>query len=183
VPACPTLATERLTLRPLRAEDLDPLFAVISTAEDKASIHLPDGLTRGAAWGILTAFAGLWELSGGGQWALEERSGGRFVGRAGLYWCAETARPGVEAGWMLDPSAWGLGYATEAGARSARYGFEEVGEDTLFSVILPGNVRSEAVARRLGFVPWEELVPHFPAAAHVVWRLERSTWKAGLSAG
>ena len=182
--ACPTLATDRLTLRPFRAEDLDPLFAVMSTDEVKASLHLPDDFTRSAAWGSMTAFAGLWELRGVGQWALEERSGGRFVGRAGLYWRPEPEWPGVEVGWMLDPSAWGLGYATEAGARSVHYGFEEVGEDTLFSVILPGNVRSEAVARRLGFAPWEERVlPHFPSAAHVVWRLERSTWEAGLSAG
>ena len=184
MPACPTLTTDRLTLRPFRADDLDPLFAIMSTDEVRESLHLPDDLKPAAAWGILTAFAGLWELRGVGQWALEERTGGRFVERAGLYWRPESEWPGVEVGWMLDPSAWGLGYATEAGSRSVRYGFDEVGEETLFSVILPGNTRSEAVARRLGFAPWEERVlPHFPSAAHMVWRLDRSTWETGLSAG
>jgi [ribosomal protein S5]-alanine N-acetyltransferase len=184
MPACPILVTERLIMRPFRAEDLDPLFAIMSTEEVRASLHLPDDLTRAAAWGALTSFAGLWELRGVGQWALEERSSGRFVGRAGLYWRTELEWPGVEVGWMLDPSTWGQGYATEAGDRSVRYGFEEVGEDTLFSVILPENVRSEAVARRLGFAPWEERVlSHFPSAAHMVWRLGRSTWEARISAG
>jgi RimJ/RimL family protein N-acetyltransferase len=55
-----------------------------------------------------------------------------------------------------------------------------VGEDRLFSVILPENTRSEAVARRLGFAPGEERVlPHYPSAAHRIWRLDRSGW-AGL---
>ena len=159
-------------------------FAIMSTDEVRASLHVPADFTRGAAWGSLVAHAGLWELRGLGQWALEERSGGRFVGRAGLYWRAEPEWPGVEVGWMLDPSAWGLGYATEAGARSVRYGFENLGEESLFSVILPENARSEAVARRLGFAPWEERVlPHFPSAAHMVWRIDRSDWDAELSGG
>jgi RimJ/RimL family protein N-acetyltransferase len=184
VSACPTLSTERLTLRPFRAEDVDPLFALMSTDEVRASFHLSDDFNRGAAWGAMATLAGLWALRGVGQWALEERSGGRFVGRAGLYWRPEPEWPGVEVGWMLHPSVWGQGYATEAGARSVRYGFDVVGEDTLYSVILPENVRSQAVARRLGFTPWEERVlPHFPSAAHMVWRLDRRTWEAGLNAG
>ena len=177
MPACPTLTTERLTMRPFRADDLDPLFAVMATDEVRASFHLPADFAPAAVWAALPSFAGLWELKGLGQWALEERATGRFVGRAGLYWRPEPEWPGVEVGWMLDPSAWGLGYATEAGARAVRHGFEELGQDALYSVILPENTRSEAVARRLAFTPGEERVlPHFPAAAHRIWRLDRSTW-------
>jgi ribosomal-protein-alanine N-acetyltransferase len=174
MPACPTLTTERLVLRPFRADDLDPLHAIMTTDEVRASLHVPDDFSRAAAWGSLISFAGLWEVRGVGQWALEERDSGRFVGRAGLYWRVEPEWPGVEVGWLLDPAVWGEGYATEAGDRAVRYGFDEVGEDTLYSVILPENTRSQAVARRLGFSPWEErLLPHFPSAAHMVWRLTR----------
>ena len=177
---CPTLTTERLTLRPFRADDLDPLLAVTTSPEVRGSLHVPDDYGRAQAWTSLVSLAGLWAVRGLGQWALEERGTGRFVGRAGLYWRPEPEWPGVEVGWTLDPDAWGRGYATEAGARAVRYGFEELGEATLHSVILPGNVRSEAVARRLGFHPGEERVlPHFPSAAHRIWRLERSAWSAG----
>lgn len=184
MPACPTLTTERLTLRPFRADDLDPFHAIMTTDEVRASLYVPADFDRSAAWGSLTSFAGLWELRGVGQWALEERATGRFVGRAGLYWRAEPEWPGVEVGWMLDPDVWGRGYATEAGARAVRYGFEEVGEETLYSVILPENARSGAVARRLGFTPWEErLLPHFPSSAHMVWRQGRNDRGKALSEG
>jgi len=178
--ACPTLTTERLTLRPLRADDLEPFFAIMSTGPVRAALHVRDGYSRGDAWGTLTSLAGLWELRGLGQWAIEERATGRFVGRAGLYWRVEPEWPGVEVGWMLDPDVWGLGYATEAASRAVRYGFDEVGVDALFSVILPENTRSQAVARRLGFEPFDERVlPWFPSQPHVIWCLERATWEAG----
>jgi len=177
VSACPTLTTERLTMRPFRAADVDPLFDIMTTDEVRSAFHVPDDFTRANAWSVLTSFVGLWELKGVGHWALEERDSRRFVGRAGLYWRTEPDWPGIEVGWMLHPGVWGRGYATEAGARAVEYGFDDVGEERLFSVILPENARSQAVARRLGFTPGEERVlPHFPSAAHCIWRLDRNAW-------
>ena len=44
----------------------------------------------------------------------------------------------------------------------------------VFSVILEDNVRSQAVARRLGFELFETRVTaHFPTAPHGIWRLPR----------
>jgi RimJ/RimL family protein N-acetyltransferase len=184
MPACPTLTTERLVLRPFRADDLESFHAVMTTDEVRASLHVPDDYSPGEAWRSMCTFAGLWDLRGLGQWVLEERATGRFVGRAGLYWRVDDDWPGVEVGWMLDPAVWGSGYATEAGERSVRHGFEVLGEDTLYSMILPGNTRSEAVARRLGFEPGaERTMSFFPSHPHVVWHLERARWESGLNAG
>lgn len=175
MPACPTLLTERLTLRPFRADDLEPLHAVMTTDEVRDALHVAGGYGRGDAWASLTSYAGLWELRGFGQWALEVRDSGRFVGRAGLYWRVEPEWPGVEVGWMLDPASWGLGYATEAGARAARFGFEDLGVDALYCVVLPENTRSQAVARRLGFERFDQRVlPWFPSQPHEIWRLDRT---------
>ena len=69
---------------------------------------------------------------------------------------------------------WGLGYATEAGAESIRYGFEEFGEDQLFSTILTDNFRSQAVAQRLGFELIDtKLLSHYPKEPHGIWVLDR----------
>ena len=84
---------------------------------------------------------------------------------------------------MLDPRAWGSGYAVEAGARAVRYGFEELGQEFLFSLILQENNRSQSVARRLGYEPGvERVLSFYPDSPHVIWRLGRSKWEAGPSA-
>ena len=77
-------------------------------------------------------------------------------------------------GWVLHPSRWGKGYATEAGRRSIAYAFEELDAEQVFSVILPDNERSAAVARRLGFRLVEErILSTFPDSPHGIWRLDR----------
>jgi RimJ/RimL family protein N-acetyltransferase len=174
VSACPTLETERLRLRPFREADLDAYTAVLTAEPVRAAMHMPDSVGRTEAWMSMASWLGQWELRGVGNWALEERATGTFVGRAGLNWPERADWPGIEVGWMLHPDRWGRGYATEAGARAIAYAFDELGARELFSVILPENHRSIAVARRLGFHLHEERVlSHFPSAPHGIWRVER----------
>ena len=99
---------------------------------------------------------GQWELRGTGQWALEEKASGAFVGRAGTHWPERDDWPGIEIGWALHPDHWGKGYATEAGAAAVEYAFAHHDVDALYSVILPENTASQAVARRLGFTLWRD---------------------------
>jgi len=182
VGACPTLTTERLVLRPFRDDDADALFAVLDTPEVRRLLHLPDRYGLDDAWHLMAMFVGQWELRGTGSWALEERATGVFVGRAGLHLPKRDGWPGLEVGWTLHPDQWGKGYATEAGAESMRYAFDElrIGDepvDQLYSCILPDNLASQAVARRLGMKLLEERVlPFFPSAPHGIWSRARSGW-------
>ena len=172
---CPTLTTERLILRPFRDDDVDDLFAVMDTPEVRRWLHLPDGYARDDAWHQMAMFMGQWALRGTGNWALEERATGHFVGRAGLHLPEREGWPGLEVGWTLHPDHWGKGYATEAGAEAVRYAFGDLlldgrPVDRLYSCILPDNVASQAVARRLGMNLLEERVlPFFPSAPHGIW--------------
>jgi ribosomal-protein-alanine N-acetyltransferase len=175
VSACPTLETERLVLRPFREDDLDAYTAVLQTPEVRASLRLPDDTGREQAWQQMASFLGQWQLRGTGQWALEDRATGAFLGRAGLHHPERVDWPGVEIGWVLHPAHWGRGYATEAGARGVAYAFDTLGVDEVFSVILPTNPASQAVARRLGCSLVEERVlASFPTEAHGIWRLTRA---------
>ena len=71
---------------------------------------------------------------------------------------------------MLHPDYWGMGYATEAGAEAIRYAFEELDLERIYSCILPENVQSQAVARRLGMELLEErTMAYFPSAPHGIW--------------
>jgi [ribosomal protein S5]-alanine N-acetyltransferase len=180
---CPTLETDRLTLRPFRESDIDAYTAVLQSGPVRTSLHLPDDVGPTQAWNQMASWLGQWELRGTGQWALEERASGAFVGRAGLHRPHVADWPGVEVGWTLHPDHWGKGYAAEAGARSVAYAFDELGLDEVVSVILPENERSIAVARRLGFTFVEERVlSHFPAMAHGIWRLDRQAWAPARAA-
>jgi len=175
--ACLTLETERLVLRPFRDDDLADYFAIQDRPEVRAALRIPDGAGLPEAFNAMAAWLGQWELRGTGHWALEEKDSGRFVGSAGLNRPEHHDRPGVEVGWTLHPSQWGRGYATEAGA-AVRYGFEELGEERLFSCIVPDNHRSQAVARRLGFELIEERVISFlpeESEVHGIWALDRDT--------
>jgi RimJ/RimL family protein N-acetyltransferase len=169
-------------MRPFRESDVDAYTAVLRAPEVRASLHLSDGVGRYEAWLGMAQQLGQWELRGTGQWALEEKATGTFVGRAGMHFPALADWPGIEIGWTLHPDHWGKGYATEAGAAAIEYAFAHHDVDALFSVILPENTASEAVARRLGFTLTEtRVLAHFPALAHGIWRLRRGDAPRGES--
>jgi ribosomal-protein-alanine N-acetyltransferase len=174
--ACPVVETERLILRPFREDDLDGYTEVLQSAEVRASLHLPDDVGREQAWSGMALWLGQWELRGTGQWAVEARTTGEFLGRAGMHFPERADWPGIEIGWAFHPRAWGNGYATEAGKASVDYAFAHHDVDALYSVILPENTRSQAVAQRLGFTLFEmRVTSHFPDSPHGIWRLERPT--------
>ena len=173
--ACPILETENLILRPFKDDDVDDYFGVLDSPEVRRWLHTPESLDRSDAWQQMAWFLGQWELRGTGNWALEEKKSGQFVGRAGLHRPERHDWPGVEVGWTLHPDYWGRGYATEAGAAAVRYGFDELEVDKLFSCILPENYRSQSVAKRLGFEFLEERVlAFFPKLPHGIWVLNRN---------
>ena len=172
--ACPRLETDRLILRPFQDDDVDDYFAVLNTPEVRLALHLPESLDRSDAWQQMAWFLGQWALRGTGHWALEERSSGLFLGRAGLHRPERSDWPGVEVGWVLHPDYWGQGYATEAGTEAIRYAFEDLDLDRIYSCILPENLQSQAVAQRLGMELLEErTMAYFPSAPHGIWSRAR----------
>ena len=94
------------------------------------------------------------------------------MGRAGLHRPEVADWPGVEVGWVLHPQWLGQGVRHRSRRPLARLRVRGDGADEVFSVILPENIRSQAVARRLGLTLVEERVlSHYPAEPHGIWRL------------
>lgn len=145
----PTLETERLILRAFNPDDIDAYAEMVADTDVSQFISLggkPMG--RLEAWRSMAIQLGHWQLRGFGQWAVEEKKSGLFVGRLGLYY--PDTWPGREVGYALARDHWGKGYATE-GARAARdFAFETLGWNEIISIISPANVRSQEVAKRLG---------------------------------
>jgi RimJ/RimL family protein N-acetyltransferase len=172
---CPTLETERLVLRPFRDDDLDDYLVMMTSEPARTWLFVPEEFGRFDAWLQMAGWLGQWELRGTGQWALEEKATGAFVGRAGTHRPERQDWPGTEVGWTLHPDHLGKGYATEAGARSVQYAFEVNGVDEVVSCILPDNDRSAAVARRLGFEILDtRILSNLPDKPLNIWHLKRS---------
>jgi len=169
-------------MRPFRPVDLDAYLGTMSTPEVRESLHITAELTPEWAWEKMELWLGQWELRNTGQWALEEKSSGVFVGRAGSHWPLRENWPGIEIGWTLHPDHWGKGYATEAGAAARDHAFATHPDHAaIYSCILPENTRSQGVARRLGFTPWEERALG-GGLVHMIWRLRRADSEEHLRA-
>ncbi|MCB9598338.1 MAG: GNAT family N-acetyltransferase [Sandaracinaceae bacterium] len=86
-------------------------------------------------------------------WAVREKAGGALVGTGLLKPLPDgdgVDTEHIEVGWHLGRAWWGRGYATELGHALVARGFRTLPVDTLHVVTEIGNVRSEAVAKRLG---------------------------------
>jgi RimJ/RimL family protein N-acetyltransferase len=151
----PVLETERLILHEGRDSDFEVLAAFY--ADKEASRPVGGPLSRAEAWGRVAFNRGHWALRGYGNWALEEKATGDYVGWSGL-WFPE-GFPEREVGWGLMASKRGRGFATEAAKRARTYAYETLGWETAISLIAPDNIRSIRVAERLG-ASFERVVQH-----------------------
>ena len=106
------METARLVLREWRPDDVDPHATMAADPEVMRFIGGP--LSREQSWRRVAGHAGHWTLRGYGNWAVERRADGAFLGRAGL-WNPE-GWPGLEVGWTLARHAWGASYASPIAA-------------------------------------------------------------------
>jgi RimJ/RimL family protein N-acetyltransferase len=143
----PTLTSDRLVLRALRASDWDDYAALNA---DPAVRQWLGGnlLTREQSWARMETLLGQWALRGYGAFAVE--AGGLLAGRVGLLHPADWPEP--ELAWTLAVPFWGQGLATEAAARVRQWAFETFSWQRLVSYIVAENVRSQRVASKLGAV-------------------------------
>jgi RimJ/RimL family protein N-acetyltransferase len=181
----PTIGTARLVLRRWRVEDREPFAAM--NADPEVMRYFPSPLTRDESDRLIDRIEARFEADGIGQWAVERREDGRFLGFTGLAPATFEAwfTPTIEVGWRFERSAWGHGYATEAGRAALRFGFEVRDLATILSWTSVLNLPSIAVMERLGMHhdPADDfdhpLIPDgHPLRRHVLYRLDRADWPA-----
>lgn len=141
----PTLQTQRLILRAPNAGDFDA-FAAFYASPRAQFVGGP--LDAEASWRMLAMEIGHWTLKGFGRWAVEAKDSGDTVGIIGLF--DPQGWPEPEIGWDLFNGHEGHGYATEAATAARAYAYDILGWSTAISLVVPDNVGSAAVAKRLG---------------------------------
>ena len=142
------LITPRLTIRPLTAADGADVFAVFAAPQVMRFWNSapPADVAEAGEWAA--HLEGLQRRLGYAQWRVSERDGDRLVGIAGLQLL--DGGPEVELTYALEPSSWGAGYATEAGAAALEFAFVTAGLERVVGIVDPENVGSVRVLEKLG---------------------------------
>jgi len=145
VPQCPTLQSERLTLRSPQEADFDLVGAFLTDPERSTGFGGPIDINE--AWRWFASMIGHWSIRGYGFWFADDKAGAT-IGMVGLW--NPLGWPEPELGWVLFAGHEGKGYATEAALTVRNYAYDTLGMSALTSNIVPDNEASKAVARRLG---------------------------------
>ncbi|MGV3614862.1 MAG: GNAT family N-acetyltransferase [Fimbriimonas sp.] len=145
------IETERLLLRPFRAEDLDA-YAAYRSREDVCRYLYLEPRPREALQETVLARMTLTQIAREGDQiglVAELRKTGEVIGDVVLRWTSEIHRSG-EVGYCFHPSYHGHGYATEAAEAMLRLGFEGLGLHRIVGRLDGRNEASARVLARLG---------------------------------
>ena len=150
------LETERLLLRRQWASDIAILTDL--WADPKVTRYLGGPRDRDWLQSVFeetaqNPYAEQYDL-----WPVVEKETGQVVGHCGLLDKEVDGRTEIELTYILSPSVWGKGYATEIGQAIKQLAFEKMGMKRLIALIEPQNEPSERVAIRLGMRLEKEIV-------------------------
>lgn len=153
----PTLRTERLILRAPTYADW-PAFCDLLQSERSAFMGGP--YTVAGAWGVFCHGVALWQMFGFGGLSIDHAKSGAYLGQVEIN--AGPRFPETELGWQVIENAEGKGYAFEAASALRRWALETRELDRLVSYVDPDNLRSIALAKRLGAQRDETAKPQDP---------------------
>ncbi|MFC0408605.1 8-oxo-dGTP diphosphatase MutT [Roseomonas elaeocarpi] len=180
------MRTERLILRPLRAEDAAALHRLVNdweVARMLSRVPFPYPRELADEW-IASTRA---QIAAGTAWHLaivEEQDGTeQLVGCVALARPERMAPREASLGYWVGRRFWGRGIATEAARRLTHWALANLDLDVIHASALTENERSAAVLRRIGFSDCGEGEQEFSARnARLPVRLFRAG-RAELSAG
>ncbi|MGN6318624.1 GNAT family N-acetyltransferase [Trinickia sp.] len=150
-PDASMLSTARLTLRPLRAEDAAPLFAMYSDVQFMRYWSFP----------VMTRFEQVVDylarrMQGSATeteivWAVEIAATHEAIGICSLF-DLDAASKRAEIGFGLQRAFWGRGYMSEAARAVVDCAFDMLHLRRIEAEIDPRNGASARILERLGFV-------------------------------
>ena len=135
------LLTERLFLIPLQPDGMRALLARTTDPE------LVGPYTEMLTLSLLHPEQWIWYTA----WGLYQNDSGDFVGDLCFKGLPKNGQP--EIGYGISPEFQGQGYATEAVRAACRWALAQPGVAAVEAETEPANAASQAVLRKVGFVP------------------------------
>ncbi len=125
-------------------------MAILGDAETMS--YYPRPFTREEVQAWIERALESYATRGFGLWAMVLKETEEVIGQCGLVPRLIEDVTEVEVGWHVNRGHWRKGYATEAALASRDAGFKHFGLLRLVSLILPANVPSEGVAKKIGMI-------------------------------
>lgn len=153
----PLLVTERFELWRPRASDLPDLCALLADPETRRFLG-PANPDPQPQFERLMRNAGSWSLYGYGTFYVRPHGRPDLVASCGVFHSWRGFGPALglddtaEAGWIVRRDHWGQGVASEVMQAVLAWFCETHGARRVACMIEQGNIASERVAARLGFV-------------------------------
>ncbi|WP_193614149.1 GNAT family N-acetyltransferase [Nocardioides lijunqiniae] len=146
----PTVHSARLRLRPFVDADTESLYAMHSDAHVLRYWDAPPWQDPTRAQAFLSRSREMAEEGSGVRLVLELASDGSFLGWIGLtHW--DPAHHKASLGYVLAETAWGHGYATEAGRAVLQWAFDTLDLNRVQAETDTRNLASARVLEKLGF--------------------------------
>jgi RimJ/RimL family protein N-acetyltransferase len=143
----PVIETERLVLRAPEAGDWLAFQAFL--ASERGQFVRTGDYDLSNTWRGFCHVIGHWVARGFGMFVFQAKGDATPLGATGP-WFPETW-PEHEISWSVwNPAAEGKGFAFEAAMAARDFAFQTLGWTTAVSYVAEGNLRSAALARRLG---------------------------------
>ena len=149
MPAQPTLATERLILRPFAPADAGAVHAIVSDREIAFNTaHIPHPYPEGMAAEWIERVTGRWDTGESAVFAATLRGSGELVAAVGLE--IEPHHRRAELGYWVARAHWNLGYATEGSRAVVEFGFRALGLNRVAAHYYSRNPASGRVMQKIG---------------------------------
>ncbi|MEZ4673869.1 MAG: GNAT family protein [Caldilineaceae bacterium] len=163
--AFPEIETDSLILREIMPEDSEAIYAIFSDAEVTRYYDLVTMKRREEADELIDFFDQRFETESMIRWGITRKSDDVVIGTCGY---VLLHRHRGEIGYDLLRSEWRKGIMTEAIDAIVDFGFSGMGLQRIEALVMPENVASAKLLRKLGFAEEGTLrdYDHFKGAFH-----------------
>lgn len=174
--------TKRLMLRPFRRRDVGPLHEAVAASLDDLQPWLPwvERYDRGVAQRFVRESAAAWAEGRAFDFTIRAIDDlDRHIGNVSVWPTSQQNRIG-EVGYWIRSDETGRGIGAEATKCAMQIGFEEIGLHKVQLRIAVGNVASDRIAEKLGFVQEGILRDEVKIGGrwldHTIWSMLEEEW-------
>lgn len=170
------IKTSRLTLQQLQPDNYESLCKIL---QDKDVMYAYEHAFDDAevkAW--YDNQCRRYREDGYGLWAVLLNESKEMIGQCGLTNQVINNQIVVEVGYLFQKAYWHQGYAKEAAWACVEYAFDNYPIDAVYSIIRTNNYASINVAKRNGFVVWDQIIKHYYGIdmPHDIYKITRTTY-------